>query len=108
MTDEKKQAVPTTFFILEHSGDGIWKYAGQVEARDRYHAARVFYGDSADEAEVTFVAVSVSAWKPRVRKAIVKSTVTYEEVEPSFRGPEPLPVETPDLDPNLSLVPPAA
>jgi len=60
----------------------VWTRAGQVEARDRDHALRVFATTPAtsDPVQGVYVAVSESAWQPR---SLSVTTTPKVEITPA-------------------------
>ncbi len=107
-TEAAKPSTPaplTTFFIFETTDTVTWRYVGITEARDRDHASRLFYAGS-ETKEVTHCAVSVHAWKPKVRKPKVVETVDYEDtLMPALGAQETLVLDDTTAEQVLALDP---
>ena len=65
MQEAAKTSTLTKYLILEPTDETLraWQYVGEVEARDRKHAADVFYQDRVEP--VTYCAVTETAWQPK-------------------------------------------
>lgn len=61
-----ERATLTVHFILEATDDKLdaWKFLGQVAARDREHALKLFFPDPEKVEKKPRVAVTINAWKP--------------------------------------------